>query len=284
MEKGTRVKKWNLVIDVALCHDCNDCFLADKDEFVGNDFPPYSVAQPWSGHRWMNIERKERGQHPIVQVAYLPMPCMHCDAAPCLTADGAVYKRDDGLVIIDPVKAKGRKEIVDSCPYGAIYWNDEAGVAQKCTGCVHLLEEGWTETRCSQVCPTEAIKLVLADDAEMAKRAAAEGLQAFRPELGTQPRVYYKNLYRWEKVFVSAGVAFKDTDECAEGAKVTVTAGGAKVGEARGQQLRRVRGGQAGAGQPSTRWSSRPPATSRTPRKAQLDKSLNLGQIFLERA
>ena len=32
-------KKWNLVIDVARCMDCNDCFLADKDEFTGNDFP-----------------------------------------------------------------------------------------------------------------------------------------------------------------------------------------------------------------------------------------------------
>ena len=198
----------------------------------------------------MNIERKERGQYPIVQVAYLPMPCMHCDAAPCLTADGAVYKRDDGLVIIDPVKAKGRKEIVDSCPYGAIYWNEEAGVAQKCTGCVHLLEDGWTETRCSQVCPTGAIKLVLAEDAEMAKMAAAEGLQVFKPELGTKPRVYYKNLYRWEKVFVSASVAFKDTDECAEGAKVDGDRRRQpKVGDGRGQQLRRVRRGQAGARQ-----------------------------------
>ncbi len=78
------MKKWNMVIDLARCHDCNDCFLADKDEFVGNDFPPYSVAQPWSGHRWMNIERKERGQYPIVQVCYLPTPCMHCDDAPCI--------------------------------------------------------------------------------------------------------------------------------------------------------------------------------------------------------
>ena len=51
------MKKWNLVIDLARCHDCNDCFLADKDEFVGNDFPPYSAAQPWHGHRWMNFER-----------------------------------------------------------------------------------------------------------------------------------------------------------------------------------------------------------------------------------
>jgi Fe-S-cluster-containing dehydrogenase component len=231
MGRGSKMKKWNLVIDVALCHDCNDCFLADKDEFVGNDFPPYSLAQPWSGHRWMNIDRKERGQHPIVQVAYLPIPCMHCDSAPCLTDDGAVYKRADGLVIIDPVKAKGRNDIVDTCPYGAIYWNKEAGVAQKCTGCVHLLEDGWTETRCSQVCPTGAIKLVLADDAEMARLIAAEGLETLKAEYGTKPRVVYKNLYRWEKVFVAASVAYKDTDECAEGAKVTVTAGGAKAGE-----------------------------------------------------
>jgi Fe-S-cluster-containing dehydrogenase component len=225
------MKKWNLVIDCARCHDCNDCFLADKDEFVGNDFPPYSVAQPWSGHRWMNIERKERGQFPIVQTGYLPMPCMHCDSAPCLTADKAVYKREDGLVIIDPVKAKGRPEIVDTCPYGAIYWNEEAEVAQKCTGCAHLLDAGWTETRCSQVCPTGAIKLVAAEDADLAAMAASEGLRAYKAELGTRPRVWYKNLHRWDKVFASGSVAFKDTDECAEGARVTVAAAGAVAGE-----------------------------------------------------
>ncbi len=98
-----------MVIDVDRCMDCNDCFLADKDEFTGNDFPPYSVAQPWSGHRWMNIMRTERGQYPLVQVAYRPTPCLHCDDAPCIkdSPAGTVYKRDDGLVIIDPVKAEG---------------------------------------------------------------------------------------------------------------------------------------------------------------------------------
>jgi Fe-S-cluster-containing dehydrogenase component len=223
---------WHLIIDVALCHDCNDCFLADKDEFVGNDFPPYSAPQPWSGHRWMDILRKEKGQFPIVQVAYLPVPCMHCDSAPCLTPDGAVYKREDGLVIIDPEKAQGRPEIVDTCPYGAIYLNEELQLPQKCTGCVHLLEEGWTETRCSQVCPTGAITLVLTDEKTMAARMAAEHLEAYRAELGTTPRVYYKNLYKWEKVFVAGRVAFADTDECAQGATVTVKRDGAPAGEA----------------------------------------------------
>ena len=69
---------------------------------------------------------------------------------------------------------------------------------------------------------------------EMAELAAAEGLRAYREELGTRPRVLYKNLHRWDKVFVAANVAYKDTDECAEGAKITVTAAatGAKAGEA----------------------------------------------------
>jgi Fe-S-cluster-containing dehydrogenase component len=225
------MKKWHLIIDVVRCHDCNDCFLADKDEFVDNEFPPYSAAQPWHGHRWMNIERKERGQYPIVQTAYLPMPCMHCDEAPCLTSDGAVYKREDGLVIIDPVKAQGRKEIATSCPYNAIYWNDEKQLAQKCTGCAHLLDDGWTETRCSQVCPTDAIKLVMADEGEMATLVAADGLEAYRGDLGTRPRVYYRHLHRWTKVFLGGTVVRGDTDECAEGVAVTVSLDGEPAGE-----------------------------------------------------
>ena len=221
------MKRWHLIIDVARCHDCNDCFLADKDEFVDNDFPPYSAAQPQHGHRWMNIKRKERGKFPLVETAYLPTPCMHCDDAPCLTADGAVYKRDDGLVIIDPVKAKGRKEIVSSCPYSVIYWNEEKELAQKCTGCAHLLDEGWTETRCSQVCPTGAIRFVMAEEGDFKRHVAAEGLQRYRDSLGTKPRVWYKNLYRWEKAFVGVSVVFGDTDRCGEGATVAVSYEGA---------------------------------------------------------
>ncbi|MFH0915683.1 MAG: 4Fe-4S dicluster domain-containing protein [bacterium] len=276
------MKKWNLIIDIARCHDCNNCFLADKDEFVGNDFPSYSVAQPWAGQRWMNIERKERGQYPIVQVSYLPVPCMHCDDAPCLTADGAVYKREDGLVIIDPVRARGREEIVDTCPYGAIYWNEKAEVAQKCTGCVHLLEDGWTETRCSQVCPTEAINLVLAEDAEMAKLAAAEGLEAFRAELGTKPRVYYKNLHRWTKVFASGSVAFEDTDECAEGAKVTVEAGEATVGQGLVDNYGQFVVDHLEPGQRYT-VTVRALGCKAWSEAVTVDQSLNLGTILLER-
>ena len=100
------MEKWNLIIDVAKCEGCNNCFLSCKDEHVDNDFLPYSVAQPRHGHRWIDIIIKERGQYPDIDVANLPVTCMHCDNAPCIkkAGDGAIYKMSNGIVIIDPVK------------------------------------------------------------------------------------------------------------------------------------------------------------------------------------
>ena len=121
------MEKYALIIDVEKCEDCNNCFLACKDEHIGNDWPRYTVSQPIHGHRWMNIFRKERGQFPLIDVSYLPVPCMHCDNAPCIKAakNGGIYKRDDGIVMIDPLKAVGQEELIKSCPYDAIWWNEE---------------------------------------------------------------------------------------------------------------------------------------------------------------
>jgi len=228
--------KWNLIIDVRKCEDCNNCFLACKDEFVDNDFLPYSVAQPRHVHRWMNIMRRERGQFPVIDVAFLPVPCMHCDNAPCVrkATNGEVYKQDDGIVIIDPVKAAGHREIVDTCPYDAIWWNEEKNVAQKCTLCAHLLADGWNEPRCVQACPTGAMRIVRADDARMAQIVKDEGLEVLHPEYGTRPRVYYANLYRYLRCFIGGSVAFeKDgVTDCAEGAVVTLFKGTEKLDEA----------------------------------------------------
>ena len=55
------MKKAYMIIDVEKCEDCNNCFMACKDEYVDNEFLPYSSAQPRHGHRWMNIVRRERG-------------------------------------------------------------------------------------------------------------------------------------------------------------------------------------------------------------------------------
>jgi Fe-S-cluster-containing dehydrogenase component len=218
--------KWNLIIDIEKCEDCNNCFLACKDEHVDNEWPGYTDSQPRHGHRWINILRKERGQFPLIDVAYRPTPCMHCDDAPCIAAaEGeAISKRDDGIVLIDPQKAKGQKNLVKSCPYGAIWWNAEKNVPQKCTLCAHLLDTGWKEPRCVQVCPTGALKIARVDDSSMQAQAENEGLEILFPEQQTRPRVYYKNLHRYACCFIAGSVAVEtgETLDCAQGAAVAL--------------------------------------------------------------
>ncbi len=215
------MKQRYMVIDTALCHDCNNCFMACKDEHCDNDWMPYVAEQPRHGHRWMNIMRHERGQYPRIDTVFLPMPCMHCQDAPCMQKCGDVIsRREDGVVMIDASKAKGKKEAVDACPYGAIYWNEKENVPQKCTMCAHLLDEGWAETRCVHTCPTGAMKFFTIEPEEMKKMVAAEGLEQYKAELKTNPNVYYKNLHRYTKHFI-AGAILIDGD-CVEGAKVSI--------------------------------------------------------------
>lgn len=217
------MKQRYMVIDISLCHDCNNCFVACKDEHVSNNWLPYTDEQPRHGHRWINVLRTERGQHPRIDVAYLPMPCQHCEDAPCMKAfPECVSRRDDGVVLIDPQRAKNVKGLVDACPYGAIYYNDEIGVAQKCTMCAHLLDgsEDVTIPRCAHSCPTGAIAFYTLEREDMEKMIKNENLDVYHPELGTKPHVFYKNLYRFQKAFLAGGLL--KNDDCAEGVEVTL--------------------------------------------------------------
>jgi len=229
-------KKWNMIVDIERCNNCRGCFLAVKDEHTGNDFPGYAAEQPPMGANWLDIERKERGAYPIVDAHFMPTMCNHCDDAPCMKVakNGAVKKRADGIVIIDPVKAKGQKEIVDACPYGAVTWNEESQLPQAWIFDAHLLDTGFERPRIEQQCPTDVFRSVKISDTEMQKIAADEGLEVLQPELGTKPRVYYKNMHFFTHCFVSGSVVktVGGTEECAEGCEVLLSQDGSEVGRA----------------------------------------------------
>jgi len=217
------MKKWNLVVDVAECHGCNNCFVACKDEYVGNQFPGYSASQPLHGHKWINILYRERGRSPMVDAAYLPTMCNHCDNAPCIAkGNGAVVKRADGIVIIDPERAKGRKDLVDACPYGAIWWNAELEVPQTWIFDAHLLDQGWQAPRAVESCPTGALRALQVTDQEMARIRQHEQLEVLAPERDTRPRVYYKNLHRYAANFIGGAVLVEQTGAVECGADVTI--------------------------------------------------------------
>lgn len=229
------MKKRCMVIDIEKCENCNNCFLACKDEHYGNDWQGYTLSQPLHGHRWMNILKKEHGTFPHIKVAYMPKPCFHCEDAPCVsaTSDGSVYKREDGIVIIDHKKAKGNKEIQKSCPHGAIWWNSDRQVAQKCTLCAHLLDEGWKMPRCVQACPTGALTFHTVEEEELDSFITSNRLQPFvhtvtrgsssgsseslpAAEKVTHNIVLYKNIHLYNCCFIAGSVATGkgETEEC----------------------------------------------------------------------
>ena len=224
---------WQFIIDVEKCENCNNCFLACKDEHVANDWPGYTAPQPIHGHRWMNIAGKERGRYPQIDVAYRPTPCMHCDKPACQsgTSPGQVRKRSDGIVLIDPVKAVGNRDLVKACPYGVIWWNEEENVAQKCTLCAHLLDRGWSAPRCVQACPTGALSFWDAENGTTASPLNGDDIEILYPEHNTAPRIKYKNLYRFNKRFIAGSITFQSDgkEECGSGADVVLKIDGTEV-------------------------------------------------------
>lgn len=217
-----------MVIDMTKCNGCYNCQLSCKDEHVGNDWTPVAKPQPDTGHFWYKISETVKGSVPKVRVHYMHELCQHCDDAPCIKScrQNAIYKRDDGIVIIDPGKCRGNRVCVDACPYGAIYINSDLNIAQKCTFCAHLLDGGWKEPRCVQSCPTDA--LVFGEESELQELIAKAEL--LHPERGTAPRVYYIGLPN--KFFIAGEVYDPEADECIEDAGVTlVNANGGKVAD-----------------------------------------------------
>jgi len=228
------MSKWNLIINVGRCLNCYNCVLAEQDEHVGNDFPGYAAPAQAAGNRPIRILRRVQGATPMVETTYLPVMCNHCDDAPCIRkAEGAIHKRSDGIVIIDPEKARGRRYIVTSCPYGAIVWNEEQQLPQTWIFDAHLLDQGWPQPRCQQVCPTEVFEAVRLDDGAMATKASRENLKVLHPHLKTKPRVWYRNLERWETCFIGGSVTAKVNGlvECIADAKASLSLDGRVLGE-----------------------------------------------------
>ena len=180
-----------------------------------------------SGGNWLKVNEIERGKYPHVKVDYVPVTCSHCAEAACVKLDqtGAIYRRADGIVLIDPEKAKGNKELVKTCPYRRIEWNEELQLAQKCTFCAHLLDAGEPEPRCVESCPSGALVFGDLDDpaSAVARLVAAGATEVLGPEYALGEKVTYRGL---PKKFVAGTVIYGDIDEVAKDITVTLAGEG----------------------------------------------------------
>ena len=224
----TKMKRPGIAINAKRCMACYACFMACKDEHCNWD-TPLSKAQPELGQYWMNIVEWERGDNERrIKTATVPTPCAHCADPACVKAakDGGAYKRPDGIVIIDPEKAVGQKQIADACPIHAIYWNAELNLPQKCTLCAELLDDpdypGF-EPRCVEACPNQALVFGDLDDPEspVSKLIAANKVTPLEGLPAEPGNVVHLNV---PSAFLAGTVAYpKELEEVCIGAKVTIT-------------------------------------------------------------
>lgn len=199
------------LIDIAKCTGCYNCQVGCKDEHCGNEWLPYAAAQPDIGQFWMKVNEKERGAGSHVRVTYTPTigaqnPAIR-EYAPEVLMD-----RDDGLVVIDPEKAKGRKDIADK--FEGVFWNEELQIPQGCTGCAHLIDDPDSPIRvprCVDNCAVDAIQFGEKDELDLDGAVPCGGEGAV---------VYYKNV---PGKFIAATVFDPEAMEIVEGAKVTAT-------------------------------------------------------------
>ncbi len=196
------------VFDAEKCNGCMNCRLACKDEHCDNDWAPYARTQPQTGQFWCDVEEKVRGTVPKVKVAYIAKFGAQ-DEAIRDYAPEALQQRDDRLIVLDPEKTAGRRDIAER--FDGVYYNEELDCCQGCTGCAHLLDDGWTVPRCVEACGLGALRF---GDAEDFGNELKDAVQ-----LTPGSHVYYLN---YPKRFIAGEVVDPDADEVVIGASVTM--------------------------------------------------------------
>ncbi len=149
-----------------------------------------------------NLPLENQGAHvPLSKTINVPMSCMHCEEAHCVTVcpTGASYKRaEDGIVLVDPNRCMGCNYCAWACPYGARELDEENGVMKKCTLCVdriydQQLPEEERQPACVLACPTHARHFGDYDNpqSKVSQLAASRGRQSMLDDLGYNPTNAY---------------------------------------------------------------------------------------------
>lgn len=176
-------KRYAMLIDLRRCYGCHSCSVACKSEF---DVPL---------GRWRSwVKTVERGTYPDVKRHFLPRLCNHCADPPCVWVcpTKASHIQSNGIVDIDENLCIGCRSCIAMCPYDARFSHPRKKVAQKCDFCRHRIENG-VEPSCVNTCPADA--RIFGDlndpESEISKLLSSTPAQSLKPELGTEPHVFY---------------------------------------------------------------------------------------------
>ncbi len=146
-------KQYGLAIDLERCIGCHTCTIACKLENGFEEGSGIRVETIGGSH-----QDTPEGSHPQLSMHFLPVLCMHCDQPPCrdVCPTQAIYKRENGIVLIDEDRCDGCMICLGACPYDALVYDVQTKIVRKCTLCAHRLDDG-EEPFCLVCCETEAI-------------------------------------------------------------------------------------------------------------------------------
>jgi DMSO reductase family type II enzyme iron-sulfur subunit len=181
--------------------DCGDHFQFNHDEVLHSGQGQRHKLEPRShsgetpdwGYNW--DEDQGKGEWPNAYFFYMPRKCNHCSNAPCIDAcsRNAIYKRPDGIVLIDQERCQGHRHCVEACPYSMIYFNPVTQTSEKCIECFPRVEQGIAPA-CNRQCVGRVRAYGYLDDiASQVHKLVRVWKVALplHPEYGTEPNVYY---------------------------------------------------------------------------------------------
>lgn len=218
--------KWGMVIDLNVCIGCAACTVACQAE---NNIPVVGKEEVMRGRsmHWIRVDRYREGSRTLFQ----PVPCMHCEHAPCeeVCPVGAAVHDSEGLNVQVYNRCIGTRFCSNNCPYKVRRFNflqysnqtveslkaqqnpevtvRRRGVMEKCTYCLQRITraridaekdrrpiaDGEMVTACQAACPTTAIHFGDLNDpgSDVVAAKAAPLDYVLLEELNTRPRTSY---------------------------------------------------------------------------------------------